>query len=148
MKSNVNFYSLDKEDNINLCVCKLVRKLYKQNKKIIIIDNDDKLIDIDKLLWSFQQNSFLPHKILMDDVIDTPILLVSIKDINKLELCKNYSEIINNCEMPLIQYKTKTNIYEFVLDNEKDKIVSRNKYAQYMSNSFNVTHIKYNEQTI
>ena len=148
LKSTVNFYSLDKKDDINLCVCELTRKLYKKNKNIIIVDNNDKLTDIDKLLWSFQQNTFLPHKILIDDIIDTPILLISRENIHKLELCKNYSEIINNCEVPLIQYKTQTNIYEFVLDNEEDKIVSRNKYTKYKSSSFDVMHIKYNEQAI
>ena len=148
LKSTVNFYSLDKKDDINLRICELTRKLYKKNKNIIIVDNNDKLTDIDKLLWSFQQNTFLPHKILIDDIIDTPILLISRENIHKLELCKNYSEIINNCEVPLIQYKTQTNIYEFVLDNEEDKIVSRNKYTKYKSSSFDVMHIKYNEQAI
>ncbi len=148
MKSTANFYSLEKKDDINLCICQLVKKLYKKDKNIIIIDNDDKLAVIDKLLWSFQQNSFLPHKILLDDSLDTPILLVSSQNVHKLKMCKEYTEIINNYEKPLIEYNNNANVYEFVLSNEENKIISRNKYTQYKNNSFNVMHIKYNEQAI
>tara|TARA_Y100000768_G_scaffold377658_1_gene351148 strand:+ start:1956 stop:2426 length:471 start_codon:yes stop_codon:yes gene_type:complete len=149
LKSIVNFYSLEKKDNIDLSVCKIVRKLYKENKNVMIMDNDDNLTKFDKLLWSFEQNTFLPHKILFeDDVMDTPIILVSCQNINKLELYKNYSEIINNCEIPLIGHKIFTSIHEFVSNNENDKIVSRSKYTQYKNNNFNVSHRKYNEQTI
>ena len=148
LKSTANFYSLEKKDDINLCICQLVKKLYKKDKNIIIIDNDDKLAVIDKLLWSFQQNSFLPHKILLDDSLDTPILLVSSQNVHKLKMCKEYTEIINNYEKPLIEYNNNANVYEFVLSNEENKIISRNKYTQYKNNSFNVMHIKYNEQAI
>tara|TARA_B100001113_G_scaffold113428_1_gene92170 strand:- start:2329 stop:2790 length:462 start_codon:yes stop_codon:yes gene_type:complete len=146
LKSIVNFYSLEKTEDIYLCICRLVRKLYKENKKIIIIENDNKLESIDKLLWSFEQNTFLPHKIHSSDGdIDTPILLISSQYINKLQLFDNYSEIINNCEIPLIENNTYTNIHELVSDSEEHKIICRNKYTQYMNNNFDVTHRKYNE---
>ena len=146
MKSSVYFYSLGETDDINLCLCQLVQKLYKENKKIIIIDNNDKLTDIDKLLWSFQQNSFLPHKILSkDDDPDSPILLVSYQNINKVALFESYSEIINNSEMPLIDYKAFNNIHEFVLNNEEHKKICRTKYSKYMNNKFDVIHRKYYE---
>ncbi len=149
LKSTVNFYSLDKTENINLCICQLVKKLYKENKNIIIIDNDDKLENIDRLLWSFEQNTFLPHKTYSDgDDIDTPILLISGQIKDKYDLFDSYTEIINNGEIPLIEYKTYTNIYEFITDNEEHKITCRSKYTKYMNNNFNVMHRKYNEQTI
>tara|TARA_B100000902_G_C26745643_1_gene638308 strand:+ start:85 stop:489 length:405 start_codon:yes stop_codon:yes gene_type:complete len=134
---------------MNLYLCRLAQKLYKDNKNIIIIANDDKLADFDKLLWSFEQNSFLPHKILSDgDDIDTPILLVSSHNINKLDYIESYPEIINSGEAPLIGCKNYTNIHELVSDNEEHKIICRSKYTKYMNNNFNVIHRKYNEQAI
>ena len=149
LKSNVYFYSLEETDDVNLCLCQLVKKLYKENKNIIIIDNNDRLTDIDKLLWSFEQNSFLPHKIIIDDEnIDSPILLVSYQNINKLDVIKNNSEIINNSELPLTEYKTYINIHEFVSNDEEHKKVCRAKYSKYMNNNFDVIHRKYDEQAI
>ena len=133
---------------MNLCLCKLVQKLYKENKNIMIIANDDRLADFDKLLWSFEQNSFLPHKILSDNDIDTPILLVSSHNINKLGYIESYPEIINSGETPLIECKNHTNIHELVSNNEEHKIICRTKYTKYMNNNFNVIHRKYNEQAI
>ena len=114
----------------------------------MIIANDDRLADFDKLLWSFEQNSFLPHKILSDNDIDTPILLVSSHNINKLGYIESYPEIINSGETPLIECKNHTNIHEFVSNNEEHKIICRTKYTKYMNNNFNVIHRKYNEQAI
>ena len=149
MKSIVNFYSLQKTDDIYLCICQLVKDLYKKDKNILIIDNDDKLESIDKLLWSFEQNSFLPHKILsQDNDFDTPILLISSHNIRTLKSDQNYTEIINNCEIPLIENNTYTNIHEFISDNEEHKRICRNKYTQYANNNFDVKHSKYNEKTV
>tara|TARA_Y100000768_G_scaffold385192_1_gene370794 strand:+ start:10414 stop:10794 length:381 start_codon:yes stop_codon:yes gene_type:complete len=126
-----------------------VRKLYKENKNIIIIDNDDKLTDIDKLLWSFEQNSFLPHKIYSDEAdIDTPILLYAVQNRNNQILFDSYSEIINNSEIPLIEHKNYTNIHEFISDNEQHKVICRDKYAQYRNNNFEVSHKRYDEKAI
>ena len=62
MKSVANFYSIEENHDINLCICKFVSHLFKKDESIIIIDNNDKLEELDRLLWSFEQNSFLPHK--------------------------------------------------------------------------------------
>ena len=65
--------------------------------KIIIISSDHKIEKIDKLLWTFEQNSFLPHKIYKDgDKVDTPILLSTLNDINNMEIYGEYKSIINN----------------------------------------------------
>ena len=83
MKSVVNFYSIEINHDIKLCLCKFVKCLYKKDENIIIIDDYEKLEELDKLLWSFEQNSFLPHKIYnKGDVIDTPIILLSIQNLD------------------------------------------------------------------
>ena len=63
MKSTVNFYSLEKSQDLYLSICTLIRELYKLSGQIIICDYHSNLEKIDKLLWTFEQNSFLPHNL-------------------------------------------------------------------------------------
>ena len=129
MKSVVNFYSIELNHNIKLCLCKFVKYLYKRDENIIIVDDYEKLEELDKLLWSFEQNSFLPHKVYKGgDKIDTPILLSTLNDINNIEIFGEYKSIINNQSTALLKIAGDINIYEFVEDDETNKSISRNKY--------------------
>ena len=123
MKSVVNFYSIELNHDIKLCQCKFVKCLYKRDESIIIVDDYENLEELDKLLWSFEQNSFLPHKIYNNgDVIDTPIILLSIQNLDKLRLFNAYTSIINNYDNALVNLENNTNIYEFVDTNESKKL--------------------------
>jgi DNA polymerase IIIc chi subunit len=96
LKSVANFYSIEESHDIHLCICKFVKHLFKKDESIIIIDNNHELEELDRLLWSFEQNSFLPHKIYNDGaMIDTPIILLSIQNLDKLKIFNKYTSIIN-----------------------------------------------------
>jgi DNA polymerase-3 subunit chi len=149
LKSVANFYSIEENHDVKLCICKLVRNLFKKEENIIIIDSSDKLVELDKLLWTFEQNSFLPHKIYSDgDAIDTPIMLLSIQNLDKLKIFNNYTSVINNFDNALLKLNDNTEIYEFVGSSELNKSISRKKFLEYKKNSFTLIHNKYNEQTI
>jgi hypothetical protein len=48
--------------------------------------------------------AFLPHKIIHDgDMIDTPIILLSIQNLDKLKIFNNYTSIINNYDNAFIE---------------------------------------------
>ncbi len=145
MKSTVNFYSLEKSQDLHLSICSLSRELYKLGGQIIIYDTQSNLEKIDKLLWTFEQNSFLPHKIYEPRVLlDTPILLLSEKYLNNLLIFKEYDSIINNFDEPVIQADNHFKVHEFVESSEEKKIISRKKYMIYKDNNFNLHHKKYN----
>ena len=149
MKSVANFYSIEENHDIYLCICKFVRHLFKKDKNIIIVDSKHKLEEFDRLLWSFEQNSFLPHKIYNDgDIADTPIILLSIQNLDKLKIFNEYTSIINNYDNALLMLENDIEIYEFVDNNESNKSISRKKFLEYKENSFTLIHNKYNEQTI
>ena len=122
MKSVANFYSIEDSHDLHLCICRLVKHLFKKNESVIIIDSKHKLEELDKLLWSFEQNSFLPHKIYNSgDLIDTPIILLSIQDLDKLKIFNGYTSVINNYDNALLMLENDIKIYEFVDNNETDK---------------------------
>ncbi len=149
MKSVANFYSIEINYDIKLCICKFIKYLYKKDKNIIVIDSSAMLKELDRLLWSFEQNSFLPHKIYNNgDMIDTPIILLSIQNLDKLSLFDKYDCIINNYDNALLKIKNGINIYEFVDTNESSKSISRNKFLEYKKNDFTLIHNKYNEQAL
>ena len=126
MKSTVNFYSLEKSQDLHLSICTLIRELYKLSGQIIICDYHSNLEKIDKLLWTFEQNSFLPHKIYEPRAtLDTPILLLTEKYLNNLLIFKEYDSIINNFDEPIIQAENQFKVYEFVESTEEKKIISR-----------------------
>ena len=145
MKSTVNFYSLEKSQDLLLSICTLIRELYKLSGQIIICDYHSNLEKIDKLLWTFEQNSFLPHKIYEPRAtLDTPILLLAEKYLNNLLIFKEYDSIINNLDEPIIQSEDHFKVYEFVESSEEKKIISRKKYTIYKNNNFDLNHKKYN----
>jgi len=145
LKSTVNFYSLEKSQDLHLSICTLIRELYKLSGQVIICDYHSNLVKIDKLLWTFEQNSFLPHKIYEPRAtLDTPILLLTEKYLNNLLIFKEYDSIINNLDEPIVQAENHFKVYEFVESSEEKKIISRKKYTIYKNNNFDLNHKKYN----
>ena len=149
MRSVANFYSIEQNHDINLCICRFVKYLFKKDESVIIIDTRNKLEELDRLLWSFEQNSFLPHKIYNDgDMIDTSIILLSIQNLDKLKIFSKYTSIINNYDNALLMLKNDIKIYEFVDNDESSKSKSRKKFLEYKKNNFALIHNKYNEEAI
>ena len=145
MKSTVNFYSLEKSQDLHLSICSLIRELYKLGGQVIICDSQPNLVKIDKLLWTFEQNSFLPHKIYeQKSSLDTPILLLTEKYLNNLLIFKEYDSLINNFDEPVIQAENHFKVFEFVESSEEKKIISRKKYMSYKNNNFDLNYKKYN----
>ena len=146
MKPTVNFYSLEKNQDLFLSTCSLVKELYKLDGQIMILDTYSNLEKLDKLLWTFEQNSFLPHKIYeIDEKLDTPIILLSEKYLDNLLVFNEYGSIINNLNEPVTQTFENLKVYEFVEDIEDKKIISRKKYMIYKDKNYNLNHNKYNE---
>ena len=146
MKPTVNFFSLERNQDLYLSICLLIKELYKLGEQIIICDTYSNLEKLDKLLWTFEQNSFLPHKIYnLDEKLDTPIILLSEKYLNNLLVFNEYNSMINNFDKPVTEVFDNLDVYEFVEDMEDKKIISRKKYMIYKKNNFNLHHKKYNE---
>ena len=146
MKSIVNFLSLGENQDINQSICSLTKELYKSGNQVIIIDSDSNLEKLDKLLWTFEQNSFLPHKLYKPNIeLDTPIILLSEKNLNNLLVLNMYNSIINNFDKPILAATEKTEVYELVENDEDKKVISRNKYLAYKRNKFSLSHNDYHE---
>lgn len=73
----IDFYILGKEGNAGLLfACKLVDKVYHLSHTIYIhTESKRQAQQIDDLLWTFKQGSFLPHDIHSDQTPESPIII-------------------------------------------------------------------------
>ena len=56
------FYILNAEDDTENAVCKIIKKHYELKNAVLVSSKDKILIErINKLLWTFEQLSFIPH---------------------------------------------------------------------------------------
>ncbi len=71
--TRVDFYVLQGNDDNHriMLVCKLAEKAFRHNQKVFIHADKSTLLDeLDKALWHFREDSFVPHSQLSDNAID------------------------------------------------------------------------------
>ena len=70
MKTRVDFYIISDSNpqSENIVACRLTEKALKQGYKILILGQDTKqLHELDEKLWTFKDDSFIPHEIVNAD---------------------------------------------------------------------------------
>jgi len=77
-----DFYLIDKprfRENPLLLVCELAKKAFRTDQKTLIMTNTlEQAEQLDELLWSFEEDAFIPHQIAGDEDDDlTPLLIVA-----------------------------------------------------------------------
>tara|TARA_X000000368_G_scaffold128707_1_gene101193 strand:+ start:8467 stop:8901 length:435 start_codon:yes stop_codon:yes gene_type:complete len=135
------FYILDSDDDINYCTCKIIKKFYEEGKKILVSSKNSILIDdLNKLLWTFEQLSFIPHSTSKDYDSFTPVLLTETGYKNDSIIKKDYNIFINLDDEVKTDYYNYEIVIELVSGNEHQKNLAREKYLYYKNNRLNVKH--------
>ena len=87
---------MNAEDDINHAICKIIKKYFEQEKRVIVSSKDQNVINnINNLLWTFEQLSFIPHCIEKDYDSLTPVLLMDTNFKNDSISKKDYNIFIN-----------------------------------------------------
>jgi len=142
LKTNVLFHhfeSIERKDFL-VYVCKLIEKGYKQNINPIFIktDTQKQAEELDKFLWTFRQESYIPHTLVDQDSNNTQPVQIGWID-NEIE---DAEAIINLSDgMPDISNHLKR-IHEIIenIDEKKDK--ARERWKKYKSIGFNIKAYK------
>ena len=141
MDNSAIFYILDSDDDINYCTCKIIKKFYEEGKKILVSSKNSILIDdLNKLLWTFEQLSFIPHSTSKDYDSLTPVLLTETGYKNDSIIKKDYNIFINLDDEVKTDYYNYEIVIELVSGNEHQKNLAREKYLYYKNNRLNVKH--------
>ena len=141
MDKKAIFYILNAEDDTENAVCKIIKKHYELKHAVLVSSKDKILIErINKLLWTFEQLSFIPHS--TDKKYDsfTNIILVETGYKNDSILKKDYNVFINLDDEVKTDYHDHEFIVELVNAKEDKKKIAREKYLYYKNNKLNVKH--------
>ena len=99
------------------------------------------LDNINKLLWTFEQLTFIPHCTNAQYDKEAMVLLYDYNYINDSIMKKDYNVVLNLCYDENCKYEEHEIILEIVRSTEEEKILSRQKYLYYKKNNLEVRHI-------
>lgn len=142
LKTNVLFHhfeSIERKDFL-IYVCKLIEKGYKQNINPIFIktDTQKQAEELDKFLWTFRQESYIPHTLVDQDSNNTQPVQIGWID-NEIE---DAEAIINLSDgMPDISNHLKK-IHEIIENIDEKKEKARERWKKYKSIGFNIKAYK------
>lgn len=133
--TRVDFYQLNpdrhKTDKI---VCQLCQKAYDSRQKTLLLtQNPEQSAHIDRQLWIFSDDSFLPHDVDAIDGFDTPILIQHTppQDCERQLLINLSGDIPEN----FAQYER---IIELVTEGNKQQ--ARQHYSFYKERGYPLNH--------
>lgn len=143
MKKIALFYILNKAEDLKISVCKIIKEYYKKKYKIFVSTcNNDLVNELNNLLWTFEQISFVPHCTTKNYDKDSPILLSGRDSFPKTINLKEYDVWLNLDDEVEENYTDFEIILEIVSQNEEQRILSRKRYLNYQKNNFEVKHEK------
>lgn len=131
---NIDFY-LVTETPITACyrvACRLVDKAYQNKHHILVLVNSkEEASTLDDLLWTFRDDGFIPHDILIKNTPPTVPVQISY-DITP----EHHSDILLNLTNVVPDYFTKFNrVLEIVPDDDAAKKICRQKFKLYKENN-------------
>lgn len=133
--TRIDFYQLDPQRHqADKVVCQLCQKAYeKQQKTLLLTQSADQTSHLDRQLWVFNDDSFVPHDTEQQDAFDTPILINNSPDRgNERQLLINLSGSIPD---NFAQYER---IIELVTDENKQQ--ARQHYSFYKERGYPLNH--------
>jgi len=124
--------------NYLLYVCKLVEKGFKQKIQPIYIQtkNQQQAIQLDKLLWTFKQDSFIPHTIVGNSGLDSTPVQIGWNE-NQFHTA---AAIVNLSEEIPISYLESKKIHEIIDDDEVKKNKARERWKNYKSEGCHLSY--------
>ena len=114
--------------------CRLARKIYVSGARLVILGDDEVLLRLDNLLWSFSQIDFVPH-CYADHTLaaHTPILLS-----HQLEGLSDYSVLLNMMDEPPPLFSRFERLLEIVDTKSPQRLAARSRYRFYRDRGYHL----------
>jgi DNA polymerase III subunit chi len=128
--NRVDFYLLStgNEEARLLTACKIVDKAWGQGLKIFVnTDGLEQASQMDDLLWTFKQDSFVPHELVApDNANDAPVVIGQYSNGDSpRDILVNVASTLPSLEgLP-------ERVAEVVASDDEGRAVGRNKYRHY-----------------
>ncbi|WP_115711679.1 DNA polymerase III subunit chi [Legionella sainthelensi] len=133
LQIRVDFYLLANEQHHArwLLACRLLEKAYAKGHKVYVLctnQNDAELLD--ELLWTFKEDSFIPHHLQGEGPEPPPPIQIGYE-----REPRGFNDILLNLSNTIPPFYTKfKRIMEIVLNSEAEKEQSRAHYRSYKAN--------------
>lgn len=137
---SVDFYLLSNEasEDRGLVICRLIETAYLKKHKIYVhCQNQHDAELLDDLLWSFKDDSFIPHNLLGEGPEPPPPVQIGYN-----REPRGFNDILINMahDIPPFHHKFKR-IIEVVPDSESEKEICRVHYREYKARKYQLqTH--------
>lgn len=133
--SRVDFYILPDGNGVDRFACNITAKAWSKGNSVYIhTRSDDKANMMDKLLWTYQDISFIPHKIYGQENDEfTPVTIGSGNGYSK------DAQVLVNLDTDIPVFVNHFDrIVEIVGGNETEKQFARKRYKKYMSGDYEI----------
>lgn len=139
--TRIDFYSLEEKSSGNrfLLACRLVERIHEtSNRMLIRVADAEQARHMDRLLWTFRQQSFLPHGLIEEaDRALTPILISHSGEPD------GESQVLINLALDVPPYFGNFDrLCELVDQDPKVRDAGRQRYAYYRAQGHALHHHK------
>ena len=138
--TRIDFYLVPPadEDGKHLAACRLAHKAYRlQHRIYILTETPDESTQLDRLLWTFNPGSFVPHQIHADPVDSRLPVLVG-HDAPPVE----FNDVLISLAPKVPEFFERfARVAELVAANEPERAAARERFRNYRDRGFSVqTH--------
>ena len=128
----VDFYLLNDEspEARGLIACRLLEKAYRRGHRVFVYcNNQQEAESLDELLWTFKEDSFIPHNLQGEGPEPPPPVQIGYS-----KEPRDYQDILLNLADDVPNFYTRfRRVIELVPNNEIGKERSRTHYREYRS---------------
>ena len=128
----VDFYLLSNTEPqaVNLVACRLLEKAYQRGHRVFVFcDSKDNAERLDELLWTYKEDSFIPHNLQGEGPEPPPPVQIGYGTEPR-----GFNDILLNMSPTIPDYFTRfQRVMEIVAADDTAKEISRNHYREYRS---------------
>ncbi len=134
----IDFYLIQttsEQERLNFA-CRLIEKIYKQQRRIYIhTENQTAAHHLDELLWTYRNDSFLPHHLIGEGPDPVPPIQIGYNTLHP----KQHDILMNLSSSVPEFYKQFSRVLELITENPDITSLGRERYRLYRSQGCNIT---------
>lgn len=134
----IDFYIFKQKNKqqAHLFACSLLEKLYADGRFVCVHTNQlDDAERFEKLLWTYRDDSFIPH-LLISDAVDQSIIPILIDYPQKTAIPRDILLNLSHTTPP--NYQQSTQLIELVYDDPTEQQLARERFKYYREQGFEI----------
>lgn len=136
----IDFYILSEGSRLQLA-CLLIDKAYKNQHRVYVhTENQQEAHQLDELIWTFRDESFIPHNLYGEGPEPAPPIQIgfSLRP-------EKHRDILINLSPTIPEFFQQFNrVLELVANDARDQEIARDRFRQYRSQGFEIKTHKLN----